>query len=70
MRNEAELREAIDRIMSEVQSRTKVTLSQVLVSEMVSDGLEVIVGAVEDDVFGPTVLLGLGAGRSRKSCAA
>ncbi|MBW1713813.1 MAG: acetate--CoA ligase family protein, partial [Deltaproteobacteria bacterium] len=32
----------------------------VLVSRQVQEGLEVIVGAIEDAVFGPTVMFGLG----------
>lgn len=37
-----------------------VTLDGVLVSEMVSGGLEVVVGASHDPIFGPTVMVGLG----------
>ncbi|MEY2477234.1 MAG: hypothetical protein QOG87_2549 [Actinomycetota bacterium] len=32
----------------------------VLVSEMVSDGVETVVGVARDDLFGPTVMFGLG----------
>ncbi|OGA53400.1 MAG: hypothetical protein A3G24_20185 [Betaproteobacteria bacterium RIFCSPLOWO2_12_FULL_62_13] len=55
------LEEAIPRIVAAVSSRVPgVKLSRVLVSEMVSDATEVIVGAINDEVFGPVVLLGLG----------
>ena len=32
----------------------------VLVSEMVSDGVETVVGVAQDDLFGPTIMFGLG----------
>ena len=35
-------------------------LDRILVSPLISGGIEIIVGVINDDVFGPTVLVGLG----------
>jgi acyl-CoA synthetase (NDP forming) len=36
------------------------TLEGVLVSEMIKGGVETVVGVVQDDLFGPTIMFGLG----------
>lgn len=40
--------------------RPQAKLTGVLVSEMITDGIETLVGVVDDDVFGPVVALGMG----------
>lgn len=53
--------EAFDRIIR--KSRTahpEATLDGVLVSEMVSDGVEAILGVQNDPLFGPVIIFGLG----------
>jgi len=59
--NAAELEQAIARIVAAVAAAAPgVALSQVLVCEMVSEALELILGVINDSVFGPVVMLGLG----------
>ncbi len=61
LRNVEDLRSAATDIVSNVRrTLPDARLDGILVSPMVSDGLEVIVGVVNDDGFGPVVLLGLG----------
>lgn len=47
-------------IVEKIYSRAGATFEGVLVQEMVSEGVEVIVGVTRDPQFGPTVLFGLG----------
>ncbi len=55
------LRRGIGEMMAAVQRNAPAAhIDGVLVSEMVTDGTEAIVGVVNDAVFGPTVALGLG----------
>lgn len=59
--DEAALRVAAAAVMANARkAHPQAAIQGVLVSEMVSDGLEVIIGAVNDPVFGPVVALGLG----------
>ena len=61
IRNASELQDAVRTIFDEREDRRAGrALEGVVVSEMVSDALEIIVGVINDDVFGPTVLLGFG----------
>lgn len=61
VRDAAALREAIDGIERDVARRVpRADIDGVIVSEMVCDAAEVIVGAIDDEVFGPTILLGMG----------
>lgn len=61
LRNEAELKRAIQMILQNVgRAAPSAKIEGILVSEMVADAVEVIVGVIDDEVFGPTVLLGLG----------
>lgn len=56
-----EVETACGRILENVKAaRPDARIDGVLVQEMVSDGLEVIVGMVHDAQFGPLVMLGLG----------
>ncbi len=58
---EREVRSAYDRVLdtvAEVAPRAKV--DGVLVSEMVSGGVETVVGVAQDQLFGPVVMFGLG----------
>ncbi|MFX1555285.1 MAG: acetate--CoA ligase family protein [Promethearchaeota archaeon] len=56
-----EVRSAYKRILDCVRSAVpKVRIEGVLVCEQAPDGLEVIVGALNDVSFGPTVMFGLG----------
>lgn len=57
----AEVRTAYDRILANVAAaEPDARIDGVLVQEMVSDGVEVIVGMVHDEQFGPLVMLGMG----------
>jgi hypothetical protein len=61
IRNASELQDAVRTILTNVQTAAPgARLEGVVVSEMVSDALEIILGVINDDVFGPTVLLGFG----------
>jgi acetyltransferase len=61
LRDAAEVRADFDRTMRTVRSRLpSMRIDGVLVQEMVSDGVEVLVGMTRDPLFGPTVLLGMG----------
>jgi acetate---CoA ligase (ADP-forming) len=61
IRNDEELDAAITEIYKAVaRAVPKAKIDGILVSEMVCDAVEVIVGVINDDVFGPTVLMGLG----------
>ena len=57
----AQLGHAIVEVLANAKKATPAaTISGVLVSEMVSDGLETIIGVLNDPVFGPIVVFGLG----------
>ncbi len=61
IQNELALREAYDRVMNNVAVHAPdAEVKGVLVQEMVSDGVEVIVGASYDAQLGPILLYGLG----------
>ncbi len=61
IKNEAELEKGYDKILSAAKTYKKdAEIRGVLVEKMVSVGLEMIVGAKKDPVFGPIVLVGLG----------
>lgn len=52
---------SVDAMLKEVSSRRPdAAIDGVLVSEMISEGVEVIVGVTNDESFGPTVTFGLG----------
>jgi len=56
-----EVRTAYERILDGVQAAVpKVGIAGELVCKQAPDGLEVIVGALDDATFGPTVMFGLG----------
>lgn len=56
-----EVRSAYERILGRVRTAVpKARIEGVLVCEQAPDGLEVIVGALNDASFGPTVMFGLG----------
>ena len=55
------LRLAADAVIANArQEHPDAQLDGVLISEMIGDAIEVIVGVVNDSVFGPVVLLGIG----------
>lgn len=59
--DERELNAAIDAMLTRVKGAAPdADIEGVLACEMVSDALEVIVGVVNDEIFGPVVALGLG----------
>jgi acyl-CoA synthetase (NDP forming) len=59
--NDREVRAAYERIWDGVQAAVpKVRIEGVLVCKQAPDGLEVIVGGLDDASFGPTVMFGLG----------
>ena len=59
--NDAQLAAAVAEVVANARKAAPgAKLSGVLVSEMVGDGLETIVGVVNDAVFGPVVAFGLG----------
>lgn len=61
LRTEAEVRGAIDEVLSNAaRLAPKARIDGVLVSEMVGDGFELIAGSVNDEVFGPVVMVGSG----------
>lgn len=52
---------AVKRVLANVsKTAPHAAIDGVLISEMITDGTEVLVGVVNDDVFGPVVALGLG----------
>jgi acetyltransferase len=61
IRDAAELAAAGDTMLARVrQAAPHAKLDGLLVSEMIADGIETIVGVVNDSVFGPVVAFGLG----------
>jgi succinyl-CoA synthetase beta subunit len=61
LRNARELDAAIERLLADVRRAAPAAhIEGIVVSPMVDDALEVIVGVINDSVFGPTVLLGCG----------
>lgn len=59
--DEAAVREAFDAVMAAVKAKApKARVDGVLVAPMVEGGVECILGASRDPVFGPMVLFGLG----------
>jgi len=61
IRNASELQDAVRTILTNVKTAAPgAHIEGIIVSEMVRDALEIIVGVINDDVFGPTVLLGFG----------
>jgi acyl-CoA synthetase (NDP forming) len=54
LRTEKQVKAAFDELMAADGAEG------VLVSEMVSDGVETVVGVARDDLFGPTIMFGLG----------
>ena len=61
VKNESELRESFRKILDNVKLRApSARIAGILIQEMVPDGLEVIVGATRDPIFGPVIMFGLG----------
>ncbi len=59
--NEEEAKRAYDELMSNVKKRVpSARIIGVFVQEMAPEGTEVIVGAIKDPQFGPTLMFGLG----------
>ncbi|MBC7779958.1 MAG: acetate--CoA ligase family protein [Proteobacteria bacterium] len=59
--NADELVNAVSEMLERVRARApEAALDGLLVSEMIGDALETIVGVVNDEVFGPVVALGMG----------
>jgi acyl-CoA synthetase (NDP forming) len=61
IRNAAELAAAVEEVTrSALAYAPQARIEGVLVCEMVTDGVEMLLGVTDDPVFGPTVALGLG----------
>jgi acetyltransferase len=60
LRSAKEVREAYRRIVRNVARRTGMTLDGVLIAEQVSDGAELVLGAIRDPEVGPVILFGSG----------
>lgn len=61
VQDKAQLEQAMAEVLNNARrAAPQANLAGVLVSEMVSDGLETIVGVVNDPCFGPVVAFGLG----------
>ncbi|CAM4135356.1 Trans-feruloyl-CoA synthase FCS1 [Bordetella tumbae] len=61
LRTEGEVRTAIDEVLSNAARLAPgAKIDGVLVSEMVGGGFELIAGSVNDEVFGPVVMVGAG----------
>src|SRR5690606_10619827 len=59
--DEAQLRAAATQVVERARrARPDAQLSGVLACEMIPDGVEVIVGAINDPGFGPVIALGMG----------
>jgi acetate---CoA ligase (ADP-forming) len=59
LRNEADLRKAFTAMTARLAA-AGVPAEEYLVQQMISDGREIVVGAVQDRSFGPLVMFGLG----------
>ena len=61
LRDEEEIREAYRKIHENVKSRVpEAVIEGILVQEMAPSSTEVIIGAIKDPTFGPTIMFGLG----------
>lgn len=61
IRNAAELAAAVEQVTASARAHApKARIEGVLACEMVTDGVEMLLGVIDDPVFGPTVALGLG----------
>ncbi|HSJ96889.1 MAG TPA: acetate--CoA ligase family protein [Myxococcota bacterium] len=61
VRNAAELAAAVEQVSQNARAYApQARLEGVLACEMVTDGVEMLLGVTDDPVFGPTVALGLG----------
>ena len=61
VRNEAELQQAVETVLANAGAHAPTArINGVLVSEMISDGVEMLLGVVMDPSFGPTIALGMG----------
>jgi len=61
VRSEAQLREEYDQLLARVAAKAPgARIDGVLVAQMVPGGVELILGARKDPVFGPMVMVGLG----------
>lgn len=61
IRNAAELAAAVEQVTASARAYApKARIEGVLVCEMVTNGVEMLLGVIDDPVFGPTVALGLG----------
>ncbi|MBI1987552.1 MAG: acetate--CoA ligase family protein [Nitrospinae bacterium] len=61
VRDEAELRPAYVQLLEQARSYgPRAQIKGILVQEMVEGGIEAIAGTIRDDLFGPTLLFGLG----------
>jgi len=61
VRDKTQLEQAVTEVLANARRAVpQAQIAGVLVSEMVTDGLETIVGVVNDACFGPVVVFGLG----------
>jgi acetate---CoA ligase (ADP-forming) len=61
IRTQAELRAAVSEVLENARARAPAAqIEGVLVGEMVTEGFELIAGALNDAVFGPVVIVGAG----------
>jgi acetyltransferase len=60
LRSAKEVREAYRRIVQTVGRRSGIALDGVLIAEQVSDGVELVLGAIRDPEVGPVILFGSG----------
>ena len=59
--NQAELEQAVTEVLANAErAAPEAGIAGVLVSEMIHDGMEIIVGVIDDACFGPVVAFGLG----------
>ncbi|UCD97107.1 MAG: acetate--CoA ligase family protein [Candidatus Bathyarchaeota archaeon] len=60
LRNDNDVRVAFDKLMNDGNAKASIAVHGVLVEEMITEGVEIIVGMRRDEVFGPAILFGLG----------